>query len=373
LEEIWADDKRVWPERTGTILTVAEVPGQEDDLGAIPAITVGPGRGDLEFRYTGLSLGSPLRVRFKYKLDGLESSWNDAGGERKAIYRHVPPGEYAFRVMACNSDGVFSRDSSLLTVKISPHFYQTVWFRGGIGLLAVTGFSLAVGIAMRRRIHRRMEVLERQHELERERTRIAQDLHDDLGAGLTEIGLLGGLLQDPSRFSTRKQEALDRIVERCRSLVMALDEIVWAINPRNDSVNSLGGYLCRYAQNFLELTTIRCRLEMHEAAPDLPLNSEQRHNLFLAFEEALTNVVRHSGATEVCIKISSERNNRLSIDIQDNGRGMSSAVEAGADGLINLRERMLKIGGQCDITDSPAGGVLVNLSLPLAAPRKARP
>ena len=216
----------------------------------------------------------------------------------------MPPGKYVFHVIACNSDSVWSDDSALLAVTVNPFFYQTAWFQGGAGLLAVAGLSFAVATTMRRRMRRRLERLERQHELERERSRIAQDLHDDLGAGLTEIGLLGGLLQDPSRFPTHKQEALDRIVQRCHDLVMALDEIVWAVNPRNDSVNSLGGYLCRYAQGFLEPTAIRCRLEMQETEPDQPLNSEQRHNLFLAFEEALTNVVRHSGATEVRVKIS---------------------------------------------------------------------
>lgn len=364
LEEIRADDKRVWPERAGSILTVSDGEGEESQAGRTPAIRIAPGRGDLEIRYTGLSLGSPLRVRFKYRLDDLENSWNDAGGERTASYRHLPPGEYAFHVVAYNSDGVCSQDSSLLTVEISPHFYQTLWFRGGAGLFAVTGLSVAVAIVMRQRMRRRLGQLERQHEIERERARIAQDLHDDLGAGLTEIGLLSGMLQDPSKFPARKQEALDRIVQRCHGLVTALDEIVWAINPRNDSVNSLGNYLCRYAQHFLEPTNIRCRLEMHEVNPDRPLNSEQRHHLFLAFEEALTNVVRHSGATEVQITISSNTGSGLWIGIQDNGRGISSAGESGADGLINLRERMLKIGGRCEINNLPAGGVAVKLSVP---------
>jgi len=372
LEELWADDRRVWPERAGAVLAAANTAGEQNHQAAAPIIRVGPGRGDLEFHYTGLALGSPSRVQFKYKLEGLESAWNRAGGERKAIYRHVPPGEYTFRVIACNSDGVWSPAGDLLTVEVSPHFYQTVWFRGGTGLLAVMGLSLTVAIAMRRRMRRRMEQLERQHELERERARIAQDLHDDLGAGLTEIGLLGGLLQDPSKYPTRKEEALDRIVRRCHDLVMALDEIVWAVNPRNDSVNSLGGYLCRYAQGFLEPTAIRCRLEMQEAEPDHPLNSEQRHNLFLAFKEALTNIVRHSGATEARINISVEGRNRLSIRVEDDGHGLPATVAAGADGLVNLRQRMDQIGGQCEIVSRPAGGVSVGLSLSLAPRPEAR-
>jgi signal transduction histidine kinase/ligand-binding sensor domain-containing protein len=373
LEELRSDDTLVWPKRAGAVLTVA--PEDLWSSASVPAVKVGPGRGDLQFSYTGLSLGSPLLVRFKYQLQGLENSWNDGGVERKASYRHVPPGDYVFRVIACNSDGVYGQAGDLLAVKVSPHFYQTFWFSGGLGLLAVTGLSITVATAMRRRLRRRLEIVQRQHELERERSRIAQDLHDDLGAGLTEIGLLSGMLQDPARFAARKQEALDRIVRRCLDLVTALDEIVWAVNPRNDSVNSLGGYLCRYAQSFLEPTAIRCHLEMQETEPDHPLNSEQRHHLFLAFKEALANVARHSGATEVRIRIFLDAQKRLFIGIEDNGRGLPSAANEvpGADGLNNLRQRMDQIGGQCEIGSRPAGGVAVSLSLPLARQGPARP
>jgi signal transduction histidine kinase/ligand-binding sensor domain-containing protein len=360
LERMLADDKEVFPTSGGAILTASGTDGNES---APPAINIGPGRGDLEFDYTGLSFRSPSRIRFKYKLDGLENSWNDAGMERKAIYRHVPPGRYVFRVMAGNSDSVWSGEGALLAVAVAPFFYQTIWFRGGIAVLAVVMLSCAAAIAMRRRMRLRVEQLERQHELERERSRIAQDLHDDLGAGLTEIGLLGGMLQDTPEASPRKQEALDRIVQRCHDLVTGLDEIVWAVNPRNDSVKSLGSYLCRYAQRFLE-PAMRCRLEMFTADRDYPLNSEERHHLFLAFKEALTNVAKHSHATEVRIKISIE-NSELIVQVEDDGHGLPEAVEPGGNGLVNLRQRMYHIGGQCDIASRAPGGVSVRLSLPL--------
>jgi signal transduction histidine kinase len=366
LEGVRVDEKQVWPERVGAILTAAEGEGNN----STPAIKVGPGRGDLEFRYTGLSLGSPTLVRFKYKLENSENAWNEAGAERKAVYRHVPPGEYVFRVIACNSDGVRAQESALLRIIVRPHFYQTFWFQGGTGITALAGLSLAAGTTMRRRMKRRLETLRRQHELERERARIAQDLHDDLGAGLTEISLLGGLLQSPGGLSERSHLALPRIVQRCRELVTALDEIVWAVNPRNDSVNSLSSYLCRYAQEFLEPASIRCRLEVHEAEPDHPLNSDQRHNLFLAFKEVLTNVVRHSKAKEVSIRISVAERDRLLIGVEDNGQGLPAAVGENADGLANLRRRMKAIGGACEIGARPGGGVAVRLSLPLSEKAK---
>lgn len=367
LEELRANDRLVFPARVGATLSASQ--GTENGNFRAPSISVAPGRGDLEFRYTGLSLSSPDRVRFKYKLEGLETSWNEAGAERKASYRHVPPGDYVFRVIACNSDGVYSGGGELLSVSVQPHFYETDLFRGAVALLMVATFSLLAMAKMRQRLRLRLEESERQQELERERTRIAQDLHDDLGAGLTEIGLLSGLLRDSSRFAISKQEALDRIVQRCHDLVIGLDEIVWVVNPRNDSVNSLGSYLGRHAQSFLEPTSIRCRLEISEVEPDRHLDSEQRHNIFLSFEEALSNIVKHSGASEVCVKISFKENH-LFISIEDDGRGLPPAVAEDGDGLVNLRQRMARIRGNCEIVNRPSGGVSVSLSL-LVTPRNS--
>jgi signal transduction histidine kinase/ligand-binding sensor domain-containing protein len=358
LEEVRADDTVVFPARVGAILAASQ-------SATLPSIKISPGRGDLEFRYTGLSLSSPLRVRFKYKLEGLENSWNEATVERKASYRHVPPGNYVFRVSACNSDGVCSDGAGLLAITIEPYFYQTGWFRAEAVLLLAAALTLTVVVTMRHRLQRRLRESERQQQLERERTRIAQDLHDDLGAGLTEIGLLGGMLRNREHFEARERDALGRIVQRCHDLVMALDEIVWAVNPRHDSFNSLGNYLCRYAQGFLEPTSIRCRLEMAEADVDVHLSSEQRHNFFLAFEEALANIVKHSGATEARIQISLEARSRLVIRLDDNGRGLPATVPEGCDGLNNLKQRMTQIGGQCEIANRPEGGVAVTLSLRL--------
>jgi signal transduction histidine kinase/sugar lactone lactonase YvrE len=368
LETVRVDDKTVWPERVGAVSPFMKAGAKQGFNGVGPSITAGPGRGDMEFRFTGLSLGSPLLVRFRYKLEGSERDWNDASGERKAVYRHVPPGEYVFRLMACNSDGVWSENSALLSVVFRPYFYQTSWFRITAAAGALSALSVVVGAAMRRRMKRRLEELRRQHDLQRERARIAQDLHDDLGAGLTEISLLGGMLQSPGGLPDRTHLALPRIVQRCSDLVTALDEIVWAVNPRNDSANSLSSYLCRYAEQFLEPTSIRSRFEVREAEPDRPLDSEQRHNLFLAFKEVLTNIVRHSNASEVFIRISLAERGHLVIGVEDNGRGLPQTVGENADGLVNLRKRMANIGGTCEIATRDSGGVAVRLRIPLNAP-----
>lgn len=212
-----------------------------------------------------------------------------------------------------------------------------------------------------RRKHRmEMEQLERQTLVERERARVAQDLHDDLGAGLTEIGLAASLAQRQNTASDRVQQHLRQVAKKAHEMVTALDEIVWAINPKHDSVVSLSHYLCEYAQHFLELSSIRCRLEVASNLPACSLDSEQRHNLFLAFKESLTNVTQHAQATEVRIRIKSEPEGSIIIEVEDDGCGMNTRpTSPGADGLANMVQRLEKIGGRCEVGNVPDGGTRV--------------
>ena len=356
IEEMWDNGKRVWPSSAGAIVTLRETP--ENDKITLPEIKVGPGRSDLEFDYTGLNTGSPKCVRFKYRLEGLESKWNNVGTERKAIYRNVPPGHHVFSVTACNSDTVWSTNSVLLAVQVNPFFYQTIWFQATTASLAFIGLLLVGNIIMRQRMRRRVEQLERQHELERVRSRIARDLHDELGTGLTEIGLLGELASDPAVSPNDKEHYLDQLKESAHSIVAGLDEIVWAVNPRYDSVNSLVSYYSLFAQRFLNLGGINCHLQVLEPIPEYPLDSKFRHEMFLAFKEALNNIVRHSKAEEVEIKIKVVEN-QLTISVSDNGCGIERRSGPGQDGLVGMQERLQQIGGECQISSQPGGGTKV--------------
>jgi signal transduction histidine kinase len=196
--------------------------------------------------------------------------------------------------------------------------------------------------------------------------RIARDLHDDLGAGLTQISLNTALVQNPAVTSEVAGGLLQEIDQRSRELVTALDEIVWAVNPKNDTVPSLARYLCQFAQQSLLPGGIVCRLEVALDLPDAPVGAEQRHNLFLAFKEALNNTLRHSGAREVRLEI--VRDGRtLSVTLADNGRGFAlGPVVADSDGLVNMRARLAALGGSCVVTSEPGRGTTVVLRLPLA-------
>jgi signal transduction histidine kinase len=209
------------------------------------------------------------------------------------------------------------------------------------------------------------QLVERHRALEQERTRVAQDLHDELGSGLTEAGILTSLVKNPAVSGEKKDGYLDQLGEVCSALVTGLDEIVWAVNPRYDSVADMAGYFSLFAQRFLDLAGITCRLKIAESVAEHPLGSHQRHDIFLAFKEALNNIVRHSGAREVRLTIE-VASGALQVLLADDGRGFTAGTAGpGSDGLAGMKQRMEKLGGACRINSTPGRGTTVGLSLPL--------
>ncbi len=326
------------------------------------ALHAGPGRARLEFRYTALSFTAPEKVRFRTRLEGLETAWREVGTQRSAAYEAVPPGRYRFHVAAANGDGVWNETGAALAVHVRPHFWETAWFKI---VATVVAALVAVGsgaLISRARLRGRLLRLELQTSRETERARIAQDLHDDLGASLTEISLLAHLATEDKG---RGRDPLPEIATKAHDLVGALDEIVWAINPRHDTLASLADYLAAFAAEFLDAAGIALRLDLPPELPAQPLVAEQRHGLFLAVREALNNAAKHSGANEVRLRLRLEAG-ELTVAVEDNGRGLPDEVAASSEGLRNLRTRLAGIGGTCRI-ESDARGTSVCFSLPLSA------
>jgi signal transduction histidine kinase len=323
----------------------------------------------VEFHYTGLSLVAPERNRFKYRLDGLDKDWVEAGAERVATYPHLPPGHYRFRVIGCNNDGVWNQAGAALGFAVLPAWWQTWWFTTATLLLGLGGGGWAVRYASVRRLRGKLRRLEERHALEKERTRIAQDIHDELGASLTSITLLTELGQKHRSQPEELSSDLGKISATARDVVRALDSIVWAINPRNDSLDHFANYVSQFAEDFLRLTSIRCRLDVPADLPERPLSTEARHQLFLAVKESLNNVVRHSDATEVWLRLRCE-NGELGVAIEDNGRGLSaSAPGSSHNGLLNLRNRIERLGGKFTVESEPGQGTKLRFSLRIPEPK----
>jgi signal transduction histidine kinase len=340
-------------------------------------LKVPPGRHRLEFQYTGLSFAVPEKVRFKCRLVGFDPDWVDTGAKRLAPYNYIPPGSYTFKVIACNDAGIWNQTGASFAFEVLPFFWQTAWFRAlAIAALIAASCGLA-WFETRRRMRRKLERAERQRDIERERSRIAQDIHDDLGAQLTRITMMSesarSNLSDPAKVAV----GLGRIYTTAHELTRSMDEIVWAVNPRHDTVESLVAYLEKFAHDWLASAGIRCRFDIPLQHPEWRLTAEMRHNLFLACKEALHNVVKHSGATEVFIRFAIHSGS-LVLEIEDNGRGFDPAARALAstgaqrripagNGLENMAHRLSAIGGTYDLQSIPGKGTKVVFTVPFKA------
>ena len=329
---------------------------------------VPPGRHRLEIQYAGLSFAAPYKVRFKHRLAGLDTDWIDAGSKRTADYDYIPPGSYQFQVIACNNDGRWNETGSSLGFTVLPYFWQTAWFR----VSALAGLVVATGVAAwywtRRRMRARLERMEHQRSLERERARIAKDIHDDLGASLTRINLLSQSARRDMVGDAQSAKTLDQICSTARELTRAMDEIVWAVDPQHDTLDSLASYLGKLIHEVLLDSGIRYRLDFPIQLPPWPVTAEVRHNLFLACKEALHNVLKHSGATEVNVSIAIEPE-AFAVTISDNGCGFDPAAPAGParfhrNGLVNMRQRLQEIHGRCELRSRAGQGTTVTFFLP---------
>jgi len=237
---------------------------------------------------------------------------------------------------------------------VVPHFWQRGWMLGAttvvlMALIGGTGWIMARG-----RSRRQLRQLMQARALDQERARIARDLHDELGARLTQMQLLGQF--DPGSAGDREQRlaaALQQITAVAGELVRTLDGIVWAVNPANDTLLHLADYLARFADEFFRPTPIRCRLDVPVQLPAWPLSAQQRHHLLLIVKEACTNVIRHSQATEVWLRLH-VADGTLVIGIEDNGCGFNPAkVPAGGNGLQNQRDRVHSLGGRMELESAP--------------------
>jgi len=332
-------------------------------------IIVPPGHKHFEFHFTSPTFDAPDKARFRYRMDGLDNDWVDADVQRTAHYGHLSPNHYRFHVIACNSDGVWNKTGATIEFTVRPYFYQTRLFLILTALFVLGSVAAIVRTIAARKYQRELARLEQQHAIERDRARIAKDIHDDIGAGLTQITLLSELARrEPAQAGSQ----LDRISDAARDLTRSMDEIVWAVDPQHDTLASLMDYISAYAEDFLRTANIRCRLDLPAALPTMQVDAELRYNLFLALKEALNNAVKHSHASEIWLRLKLEPRS-FTLVVEDNGRGFQSAngetSAASAErlysgsGLVNLKKRLEVIGGRCTVHSSTGQGTKVEMTV----------
>ena len=326
-------------------------------------IVLAPGAGTLQIRFTSPNFIAPEHARFQYRMSGVEKEWQEVEGTRVASYASLLPGTYQFEVIGASSDGTWNPSPTRMTVLVQPFLWQTLGFRVTLALLTLTAVGLLIRAGSLRRLRRRMAIVMNEMRVDKERTRIARDLHDDLGASLTEINFLGTLTANAVSEPLVRQR-IDGMVERAQRMTKALDQIVWAVNPANDSLSSTANYLCSRAQESLVTAGIRCRLDVADDLPATTVDSELRHHLLMAVNEAIHNVLKHSKATECSLSIHIDHT-ALQVRVADNGCGfLPLSATDGRDGLVNLQRRMEASGGSVNIASTPHGTV-VTLRVPL--------
>jgi ligand-binding sensor domain-containing protein/signal transduction histidine kinase len=345
---------------------------------AMPATTmIAPGNlGALEIHYTALSFTAPEKTRFRHRLEGSDSDWVDDGTARFVKYFRLPYGRYRFHLAARQADGPWQEAATTFAFEVPTPLYLQSWAIGLYGVVAIALVTGIVRVVSHRRLRFALAQLEQQQSLERERMRIARDMHDEIGSKLTKISFLSEHARMDAKSEGPLAGKIQAIAESSRELLQTMDEIVWVVNPRNDTLEHLAAYLSHYAEEYFQNTTVECELRLPQAIGHFPLSSETRHNLFLAFEETLNNVLKHARASRVKVEMILNAP-KFGVVVTDNGcgfettgapvNGQGPGPRGGrvGNGLKNLRQRLADIGGECEIRSQTGAGTTVSMFIRL--------
>lgn len=327
----------------------------------------------LEIHFTALNFTAPEDIQFRHKLEGFDPDWVDDGSARLARYGRLPYGHYRFRLAIRDADGKWQEAGDTFAFVVPTPLYLQTWAISLYVLAVVVLIAEIVRMMSHRRLRSALARLEQQQSLERERMRISRDMHDEMGSKLTKISFLSEHAQMDAASTGPHGEKIEAIAQTSRDLLKTMDEIVWVVNPRNDTLENLTAYLSGYAVEYFQNTRVECELRLPQQIPHYPLSSEARHNLFLTFEEVLNNVLKHSGAAKVKVEMTVNAT-EFELKVTDNGRGFEVPVERngqarvgrGGNGLINMRQRLTAIGGDCLVSSRSGAGTTVTMRIRLS-------
>jgi ligand-binding sensor domain-containing protein/two-component sensor histidine kinase len=328
------------------------------ELGAteISGLELGANRSPIQIDFVALDFGAGEMLRYQYKLEGADSDWSAPTDQRSINFAHLPAGAYRFLVRAIDAEGRFSTVPATVAFKISPPFYRQWWF---IGLLTL----LVGGLAYVGYRYRLAQLLA----LERVRTRIATDLHDDIGSNLTKISILSEVARQQIGSSDAQRDGpLASIARISRESVAAMSDIVWAINPQRDNFGDVIRRMRLHAEETCLPGNINLIFLAPQAEEDLRLGVDTRRDLYLVFKEAVNNAVRHSGCTRLKVALSRERDS-LSLHISDNGQGFDPRSDSEGNGLQSMQKRADSLGGKLEIQSRERAGTTVLLRFTLAS------
>jgi two-component sensor histidine kinase len=316
-------------------------------------LELGPNQNQIQIDFFGLDFWKGEALRYQFKLEGADSDWSALTDQRSVNYASLQPGHYRFLVRAVGADDTMSATPAFVSFRILPPIWQRWWFI----TLAAFLVGLAAYAVYRYRVGRLLE-------LERVRTRIATDLHDDIGSSLSQIAVLSEVARrQANRGEAGASNQLSLIARISRESVDAMSDIVWAINPQRDSLGDLTGRMRRFAGEIFPGRDIEFNFRASVPEQDIKLGADVRRQTFLIFKECVNNIVRHSGCTEADIELRLD-GPWLVMKLADNGKGFDPAEAKAGHGLASMRRRAAALGGQLQIASNNGRGTIVTLRIP---------
>ena len=340
------------------LITALRIAGDEHPISAlgeteIAPIELGADKSQLQIDFVGLGSSPGEGLKYQFKLEGSKQDWSPLREQRSVNFASLASGRYRFLVRAVSADGVMSVTPASFAFTILPPIWQRWWFMAIVGTLT----GLVFYTLYRYRVARLLE-------LERVRTRIAADLHDDIGSSLSQVSVLSEVISRRVGHHNDVAEPLSMIANLSRELVDSMNDIVWAINPKRDRLSDLSQRMRRFASDAFTGRDIEFTFSVPDSRNDTRLGADMRREIFLILKESVNNIVRHSGCNKACVNFSIQHGT-LELRVYDNGRGCDPEIESVGNGLASMRQRALKIGGTLEICSQVEQGTTVSLQAPL--------
>ena len=331
-------------------------PVSDAGVAELGPFTAASPRSRIEIDFFALSFQPGEAPRYQYRLNGIEA-WSPPTAERTVTYPRLAPGTYQFSVRAVRSDGAPGPHQASVGFTIPPPIWGRWWF---LALMA-TGVILGVHAVYRRRLSRLLEI-------ERIRTRLAMDLHDDIGSTLSQVAVLSEVARNRVTQDRRLTELLERLGEISRHLIDAMSDVVWAINPERDSVRDLVQRMRRFGSDTLDSQNIQFRLDAPAEDLSARLDAHLRRDVFLIYKEGITNLARYSKCARADVALQIDRGS-MTLTIADDGIGVDSAVRGNGLGLRSMQERAARLRGDLTVSSAPGNGTRVRVIVPLGRRR----
>ena len=344
-------------------LALNMIKSRQDTINSTAGLTLSYKQNNLTFYFSSTSFLDEKQILYSYRLRGSSNSqWSEPSDNAFVSFIDLSPGDYTLDIKASFPAGRYPDQTISHQFSIAPPWWQTWWFRTSAGIIIIGILIFVTRLYYNRKLEKQKAALERKQVIEKERTRIATDMHDDLGAGLSRIKFLSETIGIKKQQLQPIEEDISKIREYSHQMIDKMGEIVWALNEKNDSLSDLLSYTRSYAVEYLSQNGVICKVDIPENIHPVFVSGEFRRNIYLTVKEALHNIIKHAQARHVKIKF--RVNHQLSITILDDGIGFDkNNIRSFSNGISNMKKRMNDIGGSIQIINK--NGTMIELAAPL--------